>query len=160
MEEGSEMTAALDLPHRLALSYSLLARGLFDPSSEGDAPYAPFRVAFDPAQELTPDTFRAALNLAGFWDVHPSFGGKNGDEWFAERIADCRDPSGSDNPDDAVAYEHLQRAMNATLDGPLQHWVVTALNKNDLMFHFTRSYVFGRVENGGLAGLVARLVWT
>jgi hypothetical protein len=162
MEGDLEMTAELDLPRRLALSYSVLARGLYDPSSEslGDATYAPFSVAIDSAQELTPETFRAALNLASFWDIDPSYGDQNVDEWFADTIANFRDPSEGDNPDHAVAYEYLQRTMNATLDGPLQRWVVTTWNKNDMAFHFTRSYVFGRVENGGLAGLVARLVWT
>lgn len=156
------MPAELDVPRRLALSYSVLARGLYDPSSEslGDATYAPFSVEFDPTQELTPETFRAALNLASFWDIDPSDDDKNGDEWFADTIANFRDPSEGDNPDHAVAYEYLQQAMKATLDGPLQRWVVTAWNKHDLVFHLTRSYVFGRVEKGGLAGLVARLVWT
>lgn len=53
----------------------------------------------------------------------------NGDDWFADMIAHCRDPSGGDSPDDAVVYEHLQRAMQATLDGPLEAWVVTAWNR-------------------------------
>jgi len=156
------MTAALDLPRRLALSYSVLARGLYDPSSEGDAPYAPLGVAFDPAQELTPVTFRAALNLASFWDIDPSYGDENGDEWFADRIAYSRDPSGGDNPNEAVAYEYLQHAMHATLDGALENWVVSVWNKDQgySRFYYSRRYIFGRVENGGLAGLVARLVWT
>ena len=43
--------------------------------------------------------------------------------------------------------------MNATLESPLQLWVVTTRNEDHPTFHLTGSYVFGRVESGGSAGL-------
>jgi hypothetical protein len=154
------MITTPDLPRRLALSYSALARGLLV-ASENFYPYKPFYAAFDPDQELTPDTFRAALKLARFFDIYPN----SGDAWFEEMIAVCRDPDqASDIPgyrrEDAIVYEHLQWAMQATLDGPLENWYITAWDKPFSWFYYTRRYIFGRVENGGLAGLLALIVKT
>lgn len=153
------MPAVLDLPHRLAHSYSALARGLLE-TSESDYPYEPFTAPFDPDRDFTSEPLRAALHLARFWDIYPSNDDVSGDHWFADKIAWCRDPESGDCPDDAVVYEHLQRAMQATLDGPLEAWYVTAWNKDLPRFYYSWLYIFGREKGGGLAGLYARLVWT
>ncbi len=138
-----------DAARRLATAYSTLMRGLLFPGSEGDSPYEPFHVGFDPgAARITTEAFRDAAELASWWDVRVEPIGS----WFKDQTV------GDDAPATAAAYHLLREAMGATLDGPLHR--ASAAHTGGGTFHKTRRYVFGRVPGGGLAGLVAFSVET
>jgi hypothetical protein len=142
----------LEASHRLALSFSTLLRGLLYPGSEGDSPYLPFHVGFDPSEHLSPESFRAANDMARYWtiDLEEESG------WFDDMISasDANDSSGLQTQ----AYEYLRREMAGTLPAPLFTAVATV--PEQFTFHRTRHYVFGRVPEGGLAGIVTYSVET
>jgi hypothetical protein len=147
-----------DLAARLAHAYGALMRGLLWTGSEGDDPFHSFSAPFDATSEVTPETFRGAVGIGGSWAIQLD----TADAWFAEMIQYFHDNqySGDDHGTELV-YAHLQRAMIATLDGPLQMASVHYSPANgSSAFHKARYYVFGRVAEGGLAGLMAYSVET
>lgn len=155
---GRDGRAVPDLAVRLAHAYSSLLRGLLWTGSEGDDPFHPFSAPFDTDAELTAETFRAAAGLAPSWSIRVDAA----DGWFADTIRYFHDNeySGDDHGTELV-YVHLQRAMTATLRGPLQlasvHYAPAGGSST---FHKARYVVFGRVAEGGLAGVTARSVET
>jgi hypothetical protein len=152
------VSAAPDLAVRLSHSYSALFRGYLWTGSEGDDPFRPFSAPFDPEARLTPETFRAAADIAHGWTVELSPAAA----WFANLIAYFHDNqySGDDHGTEVV-YAHLERAMKATLQGaPQLASVHYAPADGSTAFHKARYYVFGRVAEGGLAGLTAHSVET
>ena len=143
----------MNLADRLALSYSALLRGLFFPGSESDSPYEPFSADTD-AADFSAGGFRSAAQLASWWQLDVSSG-----RAFLERLRDqSAAPEVGDDLAAAAAYEHLQLAMQATLQGRLQ--AVTARAPESFPFHRTRHYVVGAVSGGGLAGVLTLSVET
>ena len=153
------MSKAPDLAERLGRSYSVLLRGFTWIGSEGDDPYRPFSAAFEPDAKLTPETFRAAAGIAREWriEIAPAA------PWFAKTIKYFHDNQYGSGDDHAIeiVYAHLLLAMKATLQGSLRLASVHyAPEDGATTFHKARYYVFGRVAEGGLAGLVAHSVET
>jgi hypothetical protein len=149
---------APDLATRLAHAYGALFRGLLWTGSEGDDPFHSFSAPFDPASELTPETFRVAAGIGASWTIEL----RPADAWFAEMIQYFHDNeySGDDHATE-LAYAHLQRAMTATVEGAVQMASVHYAPANgSAAFHKARYYVFGRVAEGGLAGVMAYSVET
>jgi hypothetical protein len=153
------MSKAPDLAQRLSRSYGVLLRGFTWIGSEGDDPYRPFSAPFEPEAKLTPQTFRAAAGIGNLWkiEIEPAA------PWFAETIKYFHDNQYGSDDDHAIeiVYTHLLRAMKATLEGPLRlaslHY---APKDKSTTFHKARYYIFGRVAEGGLAGLMAHSVET
>jgi hypothetical protein len=155
-EQATGTTPAL--ARRLGYAFGSLFRGLPWTGSEGDDFFHPFSAPLAPETELTAETFRAAAGLGPSWNVELSPAA----DWFAQLIAYFHDDeySGDDHGTELV-YAHLQEAMTATLEGPPQlasvHWAPTG---GGGAFHKARYYVFGRVAEGGLAGVTAQSVET
>lgn len=153
------MSKAPDLAERLGRSYSDLLRGFTWIGSEGDDPYRPFSAAFEPGAKLTPETFRAAARIARAWRIEM----KPAEPWFATTIKYFQDNQYGSGDDHAIeiVYTHLLLAMKATLQGSLRLASVHYAAKDEsTTFRKARYYVFGRVAEGGLAGLVAHSVET
>src|SRR5690349_5541346 len=147
------MTDSTNLAERLGRSYSALVRGFMWLGSEGDDPYRAFCAPFDPSMKLTPETFRTAARIGRSWAIEI----KPAAPWFADTIQYFHDNQyGSDN-DHAmeIVYTHLLRMMKATLEGPLRLASVHYVSTEESTFHKARYYIFGRVAEGGLAGLLA-----
>jgi hypothetical protein len=153
------MSKAPDLAERLGRSYGLLLRGFTWMGSEGDDPYRSFSAPFEPDAKLTPETFRAAAGIGRSWriEIEPAA------LWFAETIQYFHDNQYGSDDDHAIeiVYTHLLRAMKGTLEGPLRRASVHyAPEDESTTFHKARYYVFGRVAEGGLAGVMAHSVET
>ena len=153
------MTKAPDLAERLGRSYVALLRGFTWLGSEGDDPYGSFSAPFESQAKLTPETFRAAAGIGHSWrvEIEPAA------PWFAETIKYFHDNQYGSDDDHAIeiVYTHLLQAMKATLEGPLRLASVHYAHKDEsTTFHKARYYVFGRVAEGGLAGVMAHSVET
>jgi hypothetical protein len=146
-----------DLADRLARSFSALFRGFYWLGSESDdvAAFHAFSAPFDASEKLSVEAFRRAAGIGPSWTIDI----RTADRWFAEMSESFRQDeySGEEDRDLAAAYEHLQRAMKATLEGQLQ---LASVHASGEAFHKARYYVFGRVARGGLAGLMAYSVET
>jgi len=150
---------ATDLAVRLSRSYQTLFRGFTWIGSEGDDAYHAFSASFDPMTELTAETFRAAARIDDAWKIEIA----PAEPWFARMIQFFHDNQFGSENDHAIeiVYAHLQEAMKATLEGPLSLASVHyAPSDGSTTFHKARYYVFGRVAEGGLAGLMAKSVET
>ena len=153
------MSKGPDLAERLGRSYAELLRGFTWMGSEGDDPYSSFSVPFEPHAKLTAETFRAAAGIGRSWriEIEPAA------RWFAGTIQYFHDNQYGSDDDHAIemVYIHLQRAMKATLEGSLRRASVHYAPKDgSTTFHKARYYVFGRVAEGGLAGVMAHSVET
>lgn len=150
---------ASDLARRLGRSYAALVRGFMWIGSEGDDSYRAFSASFDLGTKLTPDTFRAAAGIGSAWkiEIEPAA------SWFAKTIKYFHEKQYGSEDDHAIelVYTHLLLAMKTTLEGPLRLASVHyAPHDPSTTFHKARYYIFGRVAEGGLAGLMARSVET
>ena len=152
-------TQATDLAERLGRSYASLLRELTWIGSEGDDPFHPFSAPFAPGTSIAPETFRAAAAIGRSWriEIAPAA------PWFARMIQYFHDHRYGSEDDHAIemVYSHVQAAMKATLEGPLRLASVHYAPKHGAdSFHKARYYVFGKVAEGGLAGLLAHSVET
>jgi len=153
------MSKAPDLAARLGRSYGVLVRGLNWIGSEGDDPYRAFSAPFETAAKLTPETFRAAAGIGRSWNLEI----ESAAPWFAQTIQYVHDNGFGSEDDHAIemVYTHLLRTMKATLEGELRLASVHyASQDQSTTFHKARYYIFGRVAEGGLAGLMAHSVET
>jgi hypothetical protein len=153
------MNEAPDLAERLSRSYNMLLRGFTWIGSESDDPYLPFSTPFEAETKLTPETFRAAAGIARSWRIEI----KPAASWFAEQIKYFHDNQYGSEDDHAIeiAYTHLQRLMKATVEGPLRLASVHYAPKDEsTTFHKARYYIFGKIAEGGLAGVMAHSVET
>jgi hypothetical protein len=150
---------ATDLAERLGRSYAVLVRGFTWIGSEGDDFYRAFSAPIDPETKLTQDTFRAAAGIGRAWKIEI----KPAAPWFEKTIQYFHENQYGSDDDHAIelVYTHLLRAMKATLEGPLRLASVHyAQHDTSTTFHKARYYIFGRVAEGGLAGLMAYSVET
>ena len=148
-----------DLAERLARSYATLLRGLSWIGSEGDDPFHAFSTPFAPKTKITPETFRAAAAIGPAWRVEVAPAAP----WFAKMIQFFHDGGYGSEDDHAIeiVYTHLRAEMKATLQGPLCLASAHYAPKNGAgAFHKARYYVFGQLNEGGLAGLLAHSVET
>ena len=153
------MSKAPDLADRLGRSYGVLLRGFTWIGSEGDDPYRSSSAPFEPEAKLTPETFRAAAGIGHSWKIEI----ESAAPWFAETIKYFHDNQYGSDDDHGIeiVYTHLLRAMKATLEGPLRLASVHYTPQDgSTTFHKARYYIFGRVAEGGLAGLMAHSVET
>ena len=150
---------ATDLAERLGRSYAVLVRGFTWIGSEGDDFYRAFSASFDPETKLTQDPFRAAAGIGRTWEIEI----EPAAPWFEKTIQYFHENQYGSDDDHAIelVYTHLLRAMKATLEGPLRLASVHyAPDDASTTFHKARYYIFGRVAEGGLAGLMAHSVET
>ncbi|MFT4226463.1 hypothetical protein [Micropruina sp.] len=139
------MYARKPLRRRLSAAFAALAKDLEHPGSEADAWFAPFDVEFDRTRALNADSFRDAADVAEELPltIEPA------ELFFARLIEHAEDAEA------AATVRTLQRTMDAALVGEVRY--VTA-QADDIPVG--QRYLVGRVEGGGLAGLVASIVWT
>ncbi|MGW6194639.1 nuclease A inhibitor family protein [Kribbella sp. NPDC055110] len=142
-----------DVAGRLAAAYAAVMAGVLYPGSEADTPYEAFSAWLPADQELTGDAFRSAAGIDPGWTIRLS----EATDWFDTKIAGALDPLAGNDPRAAAAYGLLERLMRASVEWP--PYAVTAVGPDD-GFHETPRYILGRVEGGGLAGLVARSIET
>lgn len=153
-EDAGLMNLTGSLDGRLARAFSALTQRQLYPGSESDSPYEPFHVHLEPTQPVTPDALREAMHLAPWWKITL----RDGEAWLDEIITWANESGYHEDPWDPAVYELLRKAMHGTLVGPLERATIEA--PEVAAFHKTRQILFGRMESGSLAGLIAFSVET
>jgi len=125
------------LAAKLARAFQALATDL-TLVSESDYPYKAFSAEMPRTTALTAESFRAATGIGRRFtiDMRPA------DDFFQQ----YEDPQDKD-PEEVKTYALLEKLMRTTLSD-LQTVFVGGANVVHVRF-----YLFGRLEDGGLAGL-------
>ena len=135
---------SIDLAQRFAKALQALAKDL-TLMSESTYPYKAFFAAVPRSTPVSAETFRAAMGIGRRYTIDMSPAGK-----FFQQY---QDPDYSD-PDGVAAYALLEKVMKAVLT---DHKVVYVRGKNVVNVRF---YLFGRMEDGNLAGLTSTAIET
>jgi hypothetical protein len=125
------------LAAKLAKAFQALATDL-TLVSESDYPYKAFSAAMPQTTALTAESFRAAVGIGRRFtiDLRPA------DDFFQQ----YEDPQDKE-PEEVKTYALLEKIMKTTLSG-LQ--IVYVGGENVVRVRF---YLFGRLEDGSIAGL-------
>lgn len=135
---------SIDLAERFAKALQALAKDL-TLMSESNYPYKAFCAAAPRSTSFSPETFRTALGIGRRYTIDMSPADK-----FFQRY---QDPEYSD-PDGVAAYALLKKVMKAVLT---DHKIVYVRGENVVKVRF---YLFGRMEDGSLAGLMSTAIET
>ena len=131
--------APTNLAAKLARALQALATDLTF-ISESDYPYKAFSAEMPRTTALTAESFRAAVGIGRRFTID-----MNSAEAFFQQYQDPQDR----DPQEVKAYILLEKVMQATL---ADLHVIYVRGKNVVQVRF---YLFGRLEDGSLSGLVS-----